>query len=151
MNKWLSRGMNFLSYNLVFWGPLKSAKTPAGTSLTAKLLIFPEYLHAWWRNQIETFSALLVLCARNSPVTGEFPAQRPVTWALMFSSTCAWINGLVNNREAGDLRRHHAHDDVIVMWALTISNAFRWPWTLQVPVPYINRIRTWSSMCLQIP
>ena len=33
----------------------------------------------WWRHQMETFSALLVLCAGNSPVTGEFPAQRPVT------------------------------------------------------------------------
>ena len=28
---------------------------------------------------METYSALLALCARNSPVTGEFPAQRPVT------------------------------------------------------------------------
>ena len=28
---------------------------------------------------METFSALLVICAGNSPVTGEFPAQRPVT------------------------------------------------------------------------
>ena len=27
----------------------------------------------------ETFSALLAICAGNSPVTGEFPAQRPVT------------------------------------------------------------------------
>ena len=34
---------------------------------------------AWWRHQIETFSALLALCAGNSPVTGEFPTQRPVT------------------------------------------------------------------------
>ena len=33
----------------------------------------------WWRHQMETFSALLAICARNSPVTGEFPAQRPVT------------------------------------------------------------------------
>ena len=35
--------------------------------------------YAWWRHQLETFSALLALCAGNSPVTGEFPAQRPVT------------------------------------------------------------------------
>ena len=35
--------------------------------------------------------------------------------ALMFSLTCAWIKGWVNNREAGDLRRHRTHDDVIVM------------------------------------
>ena len=33
----------------------------------------------WWRHQMETFSALLALCAGNSPVPGEFPAQRPVT------------------------------------------------------------------------
>ena len=36
----------------------------------------------WWRHQMETFSALLALCAGNSPVTGEFPAQRPVTWSF---------------------------------------------------------------------
>ena len=34
---------------------------------------------SWWRHQLETFSALLALCAGNSPVTGEFPSQRPVT------------------------------------------------------------------------
>ena len=33
----------------------------------------------WWRHQMETFSALLALCAGNSPVTGEFPSQRSVT------------------------------------------------------------------------
>ena len=33
----------------------------------------------WWRHQMETFSTLLALCAGNSPVTGEFPSQRPVT------------------------------------------------------------------------
>ena len=34
---------------------------------------------SWWRHQMETFSALLALCEGNSPVTGEFPTQRPVT------------------------------------------------------------------------
>ena len=33
----------------------------------------------WWRHQMEIFSELLVICAGNSPVTGELPAQRPVT------------------------------------------------------------------------
>ena len=33
----------------------------------------------WWCHQIETFSALLAICAGNSPGPGEFPAQRPVT------------------------------------------------------------------------
>ena len=34
----------------------------------------------------------------------------------MFSFICVWINGWVNNVEAGDLRRHRAHYDVIVMF-----------------------------------
>ena len=34
---------------------------------------------SWWRHEMETFSALLAICAWNSPVPGEFPAQRPVT------------------------------------------------------------------------
>ena len=46
----------------------------------------PDYSYmlqsAWWRHQMETFSALLVLCVGNSPVTGEFPSQRPVTWSF---------------------------------------------------------------------
>ena len=41
------------------------------------------HMHAaenlWWRHQMEAFSALLALCVGNSPVSGEFPAQRPVT------------------------------------------------------------------------
>ena len=47
----------------------------------------------WWRHQMEAFS--------------ELP--------LMYSLICASINGWVNNREAGDMRRHPAHYDVIVM------------------------------------
>ena len=31
---------------------------------------------------MKTFSALLALCAGNSPVTGEFPSCRPVTWSF---------------------------------------------------------------------
>ena len=34
---------------------------------------------AWWRHQMEPFSALLSICAGNSPVPGEIPTERPVT------------------------------------------------------------------------
>ena len=47
--------------------------------------------------------------------TGEFPSQRPVTRRFEFSLICVWINGWVNNHEAGDLRRYRGHYDVIVM------------------------------------
>ena len=38
----------------------------------------PQFCSTWWRPQMDTFSALLALCAGNSPVTGGFPSQRPV-------------------------------------------------------------------------
>ena len=63
---------------------------------------------------METFSALLTLCAGDSPVTGEFPAQMPVTRSFDFFFDLR-INGWVNNHEAGVLRRNHAHYDVIVI------------------------------------
>ena len=90
------------------------------TSNTVKMTIFPFQLMgwrniAWWRHQMETFSALLAICAGNSPVHGEFPAQRPVTRSFDVPLICARIYGWVNNHEAGDLRRHQSHYDVIVM------------------------------------
>ena len=33
----------------------------------------------WWRHQMEAFSVLLALSEGNTPVTGGFPSQRPVT------------------------------------------------------------------------
>ena len=50
---------------------------------------------------------------RQSPVNSPHKGQR--RGALMFSLIYAWINDWVNNREAGDLIRHGAHYDVIVM------------------------------------
>ena len=69
----------------------------------------------WWRHQMETFSALLAFCVGNSVVTGEFPAQRSVTRSFVFSLICAWTDSWANRGDAGDLRRHHAHYEVIVM------------------------------------
>ena len=51
----------------------------------------------------------------NSPVPGEFPAQRPVTRNFELPLICVWINGWLNNREAGDWRRDRAHYYVTVM------------------------------------
>ena len=113
---------------------------------------------------MDTFSALLAICAGNSPGMREFsylgsigrfvmgpcfstiqpyhddvikwkhfprywpfvrgihrsPVNSPHKgqWrgALMFSLICAGINGWVNTREAGDLRRYRGHYDVTVMY-----------------------------------
>ena len=62
----------------------------------------------WWRHQMETFSALMPFCEGNSPVTGQWRG------ALMFSLICAWTNGWVNHRDAGDLRRNY--DVTVMIW-----------------------------------
>ena len=51
----------------------------------------------------------------NSPHKGQWRG------ALMFSLICAWINGFVNNRDAGDLRRIRTHYDVSVMLTSLLS------------------------------
>ena len=85
----------------------------------------------WWRHQMETFFAVLAICAGNSPVTSGFPLQRPVTqsfdisfelrlntrlskqwWGWWFETPlrplrrhcndCAWWN------HSSDLQIHHA-------------------------------------------
>ena len=72
---------------------------------------------------METFSALLAICAGNSPVSGEFPAQRPVTRSFDAFFDLYPINDWVNNCEAGDLRRSRAHYDVTVMRDCPCYNA----------------------------
>ena len=64
---------------------------------------------------METFSALLAFCAGNSPGTGEFPTQRPVTRSFDVFFDLRRINGWVNKCKAGDLRRIRSHHDVTVM------------------------------------
>ena len=48
-----------------------------------------------------------------SPVNS--PHKRQCRGAVVFSLIWLWTNRWVNNRDAGDLRRHGAHYDVIVM------------------------------------
>ena len=82
-----------------------------------------------WRHQMETFSALLAIYTgiHRSPVNSLHKGQ----WrgSLMLSLVCARINGRINNLDAGDLIRHRAHYDAIVMigscWNHAINNHFR--------------------------
>ena len=67
---------------------------------------------------METFSALLAICAGNSTVTGEFPSQRPVMQIFDVFYDLRLNNGWVNNHEAGDLRCYRTHYDVTVMISL---------------------------------
>ena len=116
----LSLNFNLLNFNL----PVKHMLAVGYQLITYELLARNTVRHwdmdrpavwrrhvSWWRHQMETFSALLAICAGNSPVSSEFPTQRPVTRSFdVFLDLCR------NKRcKAGDLRRHPAHYDVIVM------------------------------------
>ena len=76
---------------------------------------------SWWRHQMEHFPRYwpFVRGIHRSPVNSPHKGQ----WrgALMFSLICVWINDWVNNREAGDMRRHRAHCDVIVMFCILVT------------------------------
>ena len=53
--------------------------------------------------------------------------------ALMFSLICSWINGWVNNGEAGDLRRHRGHYNLPAMFiclltTLLVTHKQLWVW-----------------------
>ena len=70
----------------------------------------------------------------------------------MFSLICVWINGWVNNREAGDLIRYRGHYDVIVMHLYfrdvlhrvtnIISQSLIW-WLISVVDPHFSLELSW--------
>ena len=86
-------------------------------------------IEPWWRHQMETFSRYwpFVRGIHRSPVNSPHKGQ----WrgALMFSLICAGIDGWVNTREAGDLRRHRAHYDVIVMQGKVTLHWLNYHWS----------------------
>ena len=84
-DRWLPRTKVSNAENVSIWWRHHARHLPEFFGMTYKqchgadccscwLIFWP-----WWRHQMETFSALLAICAENSPVAGEFLAQRPVT------------------------------------------------------------------------
>ena len=91
---------------------------------TQNLVAIKEVRHAGQRrHQMETFSPLLALCEENSPVTGDFPSQKPITRSFDVLFDMRLDNP--NHRDAGDLRRHRAHYEVTVM---IMNNQIRRTW-----------------------
>ena len=61
---------------------------------------------------------------RRLPVNS--PQKGRLRGALIFPLICVWINDYVNNREAGDWRRHRGHYDVTAMKCLTLISDTGW-------------------------
>ena len=129
--RWLFKAMGFYHLSIK---PPHEIDNSALLPINAWRRTGNKSLSAWWRHQMQTFSALQANCAGNSPVTGEFPAQRPVTRSFdVFLDLHLNTRLSKINREAGDLRRYRAHYDVIVMWTklslLTyVYASLRTPW-----------------------
>ena len=98
---------------IVTWGMVKTVLIPSARSHHRN--------QCWWHDDVIKWKHFprywpFVRGIHRSPVNSPHKGQ----WrgALMLSLICVWINGWVNNREAGDLRRYCAHCDVIVMMDL---------------------------------
>ena len=82
-----------------------------------------------WRHQMETFSALLAIYAGNSPVTREFPAQRPVTRSFDVF-ICLLLNKRLSKQSRGwwfetpscPLWRHYNEQNVAIMTPYSIES-----------------------------
>ena len=112
---------------------------------TIILAIFVRYLKCVrkWRHRIFTLNTWLSMhqvlsinimksSSGNISVHRWIPctkASDTELWCFLWS----WINGWVNNREAGDLRRHRAHYDVIVM-------LYIFPKRYQLHIPFTNTL-----------
>ena len=112
---------------------------------------------SWWRHQIETSSTLLAICAgiHRSPVNSPHEGQWRRT--LMFSLICPWINGWVNNREAGDLRRQYQR--YCTEFFLTLGNRTHrnlrpglkmLDWTLNVCCVYVKNSNCYVFIYLRL-
>ena len=79
-----------------------------------------------------------------SPV--NFPHKGQWRGALMFSLIGVWINGWVNSREVGDLRRYRAHYDVIVMLRFCYRFTSTWTHHRRILQPHENSLSE-LAMC----
>ena len=71
-------------------------------------VLLPELISSSWKISIATIAETFNILSVN------FPHKDYWRGALMFSLIYAWKNGWTDSRDAGDLRRHHAHYDVTV-------------------------------------
>ena len=70
---------SYLWYNFQAWFMFGQDKTGVISELRLREHTSRQFTISWWRHQMEAFSASLVLCNGNPPMTGGFPSERPVT------------------------------------------------------------------------
>ena len=115
------------------WSNVATSAMLRGCSI---LKLWCSQLGQWWLEPVKV--GIIMMTSSNGnffcvtgPLCREFTGHQRIplkkaTYAelLMFSLICDWINGWVNNRKAGDLRRHRAHYDVTVMMGIWLYGHF---------------------------
>ena len=122
-----------ISYKLFYLGALSTPQQHKATK-------------PWWRHQMETFSALLAICAGNSPVTGEFPAHKPVTRGFDVFVDLRLNKRLSKKREAGDFRCHRALYNITVMIETTLCEILYTYIRKRGPTGHIGYTAIWVAM-----
>ena len=142
--KWCSPGTQFiLSYHISFLTSLAQRQYYMMTSSNGNIFRVTGHLWVIHRSPV------------NSPHKGQWRG------ALIFSLICVWINGWVNNREAGDLRRYPAHYDVTVMIIVQVlvktpwygcinSSPTRSKWPLFRRRYFQMHLREWKYFCVLV-
>ena len=89
---------------------------------------------------METFSALLVLCEGNPPVTGGFPSQRPLTWSFD-----VYFDLRLNKRLSKQSRRRWFETSLRSLWRHCNESATS---ITGLELPRMTRMRPGSAICI---
>ena len=105
--------------------------------------------NSWWRHQMETFSVLRAICAGNSPVTGEFPAQSPLTrsFYILFDLR---LNKRLSKQSSGLWFEtpwrslwYQCNVKSNSEYYVSFMTSIKWKWPLHYPVRLISNLSTW--------
>ena len=123
-SKWLHSAPQQENYNMMFYFAVSAlfaeGLTPACDRIHDDVIKWKHFPRYW------SFVWGIYRSPVNSPHKGQ--------WRGAFSSTCAWIKGWVNNREAGDLGRHRTRYDVTVIFL----RAQWWHWLSIIYLPELE-------------
>ena len=123
LSGWVPGRFNLFRYKI----GLKHSKSPATQNCSQQLFMMTSS-HGY------IFRVTDHLC-------GEFTGHRSIPHTKAsdaeFHVFCSWINGWVNIGEPGDLRHHHAHCDITVMFMLTTKETSK----LCITAPLYNEIQ----------
>ena len=102
------------------------------------------YFISWWHHQMETFSSLLALCERNSPVTGEFPSQRPVAQSFEVFFDLLQNKGMCKESRRRwfemPLRSLRCHCNKVPLWICIAKPCLKSSITMETMVEFYSQL-----------